>query len=137
LRKIVGTAQNVGYWLSGFSLLDLLRQELFCSCCQPLQLQAQQRVGSPGLFAAHAAATPAAFDGAAPSSGVSEAAFAGLSNLGLIGKWLAAQRPDPRDLMSMMQLNPEPAANGEMQQRIATLEAEVARLAAASRQPPA
>jgi hypothetical protein len=129
LRKIVGTAPNVGYWLSGFSLIDLLRQELFCGCCEPLQLQSQRLAGAPGLLAGRLAAAPEAL--------ANKGSFAGLGNLGLVGKWLAAQRPDPRDLMSMLQLNPEPAASGQTQQRIATLEAEVARLAAAFRQPPA
>jgi hypothetical protein len=134
LRKIVGTAPNLGYWLSGFSLIDVLRQDLFCACCQPLQLQSSRPAGAPGLFAGQPAAAASAFTTAATGSA---GAPGGLDNLGLIGKWLMAQKADPRDLMSLLQLNPDPAPDGALQQRIATLEAEVARLSAASRQPPA
>jgi hypothetical protein len=131
LRKIVGSPTNIGYWLSGFSLLEGLREALFCACCQPLQLQRPRGV-LPGLFAGRHSAAPEPAAGTEPL----HAAGISLGDLGIFGKWLGAGQADPGDLTAMLRLAPAPGSVDALQKRVETLEAEVARLRGAPNQPP-
>jgi hypothetical protein len=116
LRKIVGTAPNVSYWLSVFGLVETLRNGLFCACCgsQPAPWGAVYRAETAPL-------------GAANTTAASSLGF-GLSDLGLLGKWLGANQADPRELLTALKVAPDPAQVEALNQRVATLEATVAKL---------
>jgi hypothetical protein len=115
LRRIVGTAPNFAYWLSAFNLIDTLRQDLFCTCCEPLLLSQRRVFGLDAAAAAGDAArtSPFGFD---------------LSDLGLLGKWLGAGQANSLELLTALKVSPDPAMTASMQDRISKLEAEVARL---------
>jgi hypothetical protein len=117
LRKIVGTFPNLAYWLSEFNLIETLRNSLFCLCCEPLNVR-----GSPFGDLAQTRLAPAA--AAAPASPFG----AGLSSLGLLGKWLDAKQGDVSDLLIALKVTPDPAEVDALNQRVATLEAAVAQL---------
>jgi hypothetical protein len=102
LRRLVGTTPNLGYWLSAFSVVDVLRRQVFCACCQDLPVPLRQ-------FAAREAGG---------------AAFAG-TPLGPLGALLQGHAPAPADLLGALQLAPDATA---LHQRLAALEAEVRRL---------
>jgi hypothetical protein len=130
LRRIVGTAPNVAYWISGFSALAELRQELFCACCEPLLLQRPPVAGVGGLrlFAERFAAGPEA----PPPSGTPF----NLGSLGLVGKWLTEQRADPRELLAALRVAPDHAQIDALQRSLTALEENVAELRRALHQPP-
>jgi hypothetical protein len=111
LRPIVVTFPNLGYWLSAFNLIETLRNNLFCLCCEPLQIGGRL----PGVFAGTRAV-------AAPAAAVSPFAQT-LSSLGLIGKWLGDKQADIRDLLTTLNISPAPGEIDALNRRVAALEA--------------
>jgi hypothetical protein len=113
LRKIVGTFPNWSYWLSEFNLMEALRNSLFCLCCEPLQVRRERLGAVPEAHLAPGATSPFGF---------------GLSDLGILGKWLGNQQGDVRDVLTSLKVVPDPAETAALLQRVAALEAELSKL---------
>ncbi|MFL5256253.1 MAG: hypothetical protein ACJ8AI_25820 [Rhodopila sp.] len=114
LRKIVGTFPNWGYWLSEFNLIETLRNTLFCLCCEPFNVRATRA----SALAENRAAAAAAASPFGPA----------LSDLGILGAWLGNKQGDVRDVLTSLNIVPDPAETAALTRRVAALEAELAKL---------
>jgi hypothetical protein len=126
LRKIVGTFPNLAYWLSAFNLLDTLRQELFCFCCEPLTA-VQGKIFD---IAARAEPLPVGANLGAPGGPPAPASALPLGGgiAGLVGKWLGDKKADVLDVLTTLKVTPDPAEIDTINQRVVALEAELSKL---------
>jgi hypothetical protein len=119
LRRILGTAPNLAYWLSATDLMARLRKQLACFCCEPLRpVRRDPRLAALG--AEHIGAAPEA----AGAPGATAFAF-DIEGLGLPAAFAKGQRIEPREIAAALGLVTDTAEVEALKARLAKLEAEM------------
>jgi hypothetical protein len=119
LRRILGTAPNIAYWVSATDLLARLRKQLACFCCEPL-VPSRRDPRRFALDAEHPGAAPEA--AGAPG----EAGFAfDIESLGLPASLAKGLRIAPQEIAAALGLAADTAEMDALKTRLAKLEAEL------------